>query len=266
MLGTGDVFCDLLKVAGDIQQQMDEEYRQRGKSDRWFELREKSEQEPQRLSEGPKIATEVSDLSVGEEVRINRGGGSFLRGPIQEIHPDGVVVRGKKHPFSAVQTVDEVEAVKDRNIRGLREEEREAARLAEADALRGGGHTPKKPSQSPLDFSGSFLTAILGLKVDVRLYWQDHYDALAQEWARENNVPLTGIQPMQFGNRGGTTPQWGICGRVAIAVPANQASLNVILRELSAGGTEPQIVDGNIVINGYRAAAGMAKAGFPAHS
>jgi hypothetical protein len=262
MLGTGDVFCDLLKVAGDIQQQMNEEYGQHGKSDRWFELREKSEQEPE--SRPAKITAE-SNFEVGEEVRISRGGGSYLRGPIQRVLPDGVIVRGQEYPFSAVQTADEVEAIKDHNIRELREEEREAARLAEADALRGGGHTPKKPSQSPLDFSGSFLTAVSGLKVDVRLYWQDHYDALAQEWARENNVPLTGIQPMQFGNRGGTTPQWGICGRVAIAVPANQASLNVILRELSAGGTEPQIVDGNIVVNGYQAAAGMAKAGFPAH-
>lgn len=228
MPGTGDVFFDLLKVA-------------------------------------ETVATEPN-VEVGDEVRINRGGGLFVRGPVQQVFPDGVVVRGKKYPLSAVQTADEVESIKNHNIRELKDEEREAARLAEADALRGVGRSPSKPSQSPLDFSGSFLTAISGLKVDVRLYWQDHYDALAQEWARENNVPVSGCPPNKFAERGGTVPQWGICGRVTIGIPDNQTALAIVTRELSAGGTEPQIVDGNIVVNGYRAAAGMAKAGFPAHS
>jgi len=201
------------------------------------------------------MSKQNSSVEVGEEVRISLGNGSYLRGAVQTVDSNGVIVRGRKFPFSSVETADEVADAKEQNIRSLREEEQ--VRAAEM--------RPRKPSGAPLDLSG-LATSINDLKVDVRLYWQDHYDALAQEWARDYGVPVDGCVPNVFGVRGGTVPQWGICGKVTIEIPNDQTEYAKIMRELSEGDSVPQVVDGNIVVNGYRVAAGMAKAGFPVHS
>jgi hypothetical protein len=226
-----DVFADLLKVAGTL----------------------------------------ASKIEVGDEVRVNLGNGSHLRGLVQAVDGDVVTVRGRKFPISSVETADEIEDIKERNIRSLREDEQEQARAAEADAMRGGrggDRTPRKPSGAPLDLSG-LAPLVSGLKVDIRLYWQDHYDGLAQEWFADHGVPLGNCVANVFGVRGGVVPQWGICGKVTIEpVPNDQALYTKIMRELSQGDSEPQVVGNKIVVNGYRAAGGAAKAlpGTPAHS
>ena|SRR5271156_665741 len=206
------------------------------------------------------------NIEIGEEVRVALGNGSYMRGSVQAVDGDVVTVRGRKFPISSVETADEVADAKERNIRSLREEEQEQARAAEADAMRGGG-SARKPSGAPVDLSG-LAPLVAGLKVDIRLYWQDHYDALAQEWARDYGVPVGGCSPNIFGSRGGTVPQRGISGKLTIELPNDQALYAKIMHELSQGDAEPQVVDGSIVVNGYRIAAGAAIAlpNIPAHS
>ena len=205
-------------------------------------------------------AVTPADLEVGEEVLAYQGGGRSIRGPVQAMDPDGVTVRGKRYPFSAIQTADEVE---DR-ARQNRQKEQEAILQAEREAAPHDGRGPGKPLQRPIDFSSSpALPVLRGLSVDVRLYWQDHYDAIAREWAAENGVPVDGCTANKFGEHGGKVPQWGICGRVAVSTPEDLPILNLLVQELSAGGGEPGIIERRIVVNGYAVAAGLAKCRIP---
>jgi len=219
-----------------------------------------------------KIAAGV--FKPGDEVRIRVRPGSTLNGTVLEVSPTEVMVENSRtgkvsiHPIELVTLTEDLEAKeKERNDRDAAEREIKAVRDAEQDALQGGGgRTPGKPTKSPIDFSNSPALPILKrLGVDVRLYWQDHYDTLAREWAAENGVPVDGCVANKFGERGGHIPQWGICGRVTVKVPENPVDLNLLIQELSVD-TEPMVVDGKIVVNGYRIAAGLAKVGFPAHS
>ncbi|MGA2611457.1 MAG: hypothetical protein ABSH01_28760 [Terriglobia bacterium] len=215
-----------------------------------------------------KSAIALDDLSVGDEVRAQIRGGSGLRGPIQAIHPETneVTVRGRRFPASSIRTSEDIESVAAQNLRVLKQREQETAEQARRDALTGPGRTPGKPQKAPIDFSGSPVLPILrNLNVDVRLYWQDFYDAFAREWAADHGVPIEGCVANRSGIRGGTEIQWGISGKVTISAPSDPADVRLLMDGLSAEGINPTLVDNEIIAYGYRVAAGLAKVGFPVH-
>jgi len=119
-----------------------------------------------------KMGAVAEMVEVGDEVRVNRGHGSFLRGTVQKVLEDGIVVRNQKFPFSAVQTEEEVEESKTRGKHQWEEEGRQRQQVEQEEMDKFRQELVKKFTQSEAtgtydQLANYLMSAGYTLKLDV---------------------------------------------------------------------------------------------------
>jgi hypothetical protein len=129
----------------------------------------------------------------------------------------------------------------------------------------------RRNNRIPVDFSSNPIVSLLkSLRVNNYLYWSDVADTDARDWFALHNIPIGRCHAGSFGRKGGFNPQRQLCGRVTVSGFRNNSDLEKVFSALRADNHRPTIIEGQRVIrirvNGYRIAAGLAKAGFEAHS